>query len=558
MNKEPGSFLDSKTILGIVIVAVFWMGWQYYLNQKYPNQHQSKQLNQVQTSDLNNENSDEKRSDSSFLKDSKDISEDKNFQKSEMDEDCYVGEDGKQKGNCPQEVKGSESLKTLKFDGEKFSFLLSNHGMGISEVHLKGYTDRNDEEIILGKDKAYQIGQFFYNEKKILFDLVELEPTKFQGVATIGSVRINRLVEVEVENYVIKQSMQFENLHPHFEGFVLSLGDEVQEPVESSLIAPSFEIQDYYLIAQGKKERFEVVKGEKNTTKFQGVSLFSLGTKYFTTAIIDDSPIRPDVEIQYEGNETTQGFLDYNLKGNTLSSLDFNHTIYVGPKRLELLERVDPALTASINFGYFAIVALPILKLMKWFYSLVNNYGLAIIFLTLVVRTLLIPLAVMSHKAMKKMQVIQPLLKEVREKHKGDPQKLNQETMALMKEHKANPLGGCWPMLLQLPVFFALFKVTSISVELYKEPFFLWISDLSLKDPYYVLPVLMGVTMFFQQKLTPTAMDPAQAKVMMFMPIVFSLLMVGLPSGVNLYIFVNSLFAIIQQVILMRETKRDI
>ena len=153
---------------------------------------------------------------------------------------------------------------------------------------------------------------------------------------------------------------------------------------------------------------------------------------------------------------------------------------------------------------------------------------------------------------MKNMQKIQPLLTSVREKHKEDPTKMNQEVMALMKEHKVNPLGGCLPILLQLPIFIALYQVLGQSIEMYQAPFMWWIQDLSLKDPFFVLPVLMGVTMYLQQKFTPTTLDPTQAKIMMFMPVVFALFMVALPSGLTLYIFISTLFAVIQQKILMQ------
>ena len=154
---------------------------------------------------------------------------------------------------------------------------------------------------------------------------------------------------------------------------------------------------------------------------------------------------------------------------------------------------------------------------------------------------------------MKKMQKIQPQMQAIRERHKADPQVLQKETMALMQREKVNPLGGCLPMLLQMPIFFALFRVLGQSIELYQAPFFGWIHDLSIKDPYYVLPVLMGITLFIQQKTTPTTMDPQQAKVMQFMPIIFSFMMVSLPSGLTLYTFISTLFGVIQQQILMRD-----
>jgi len=155
---------------------------------------------------------------------------------------------------------------------------------------------------------------------------------------------------------------------------------------------------------------------------------------------------------------------------------------------------------------------------------------------------------------MKRMQRIQPQIKAIREKLKDNPQEMNMKVMGLMKENKANPISGCLPMLLQFPIFFAFYRVLGQSIELYQAPFILWLQDLSLKDPFYVLPVLMSIAMFFQMKISPSAMDPMQKKVMMFMPLVFGIFMLGLPSGLTLYIFISTLFGIIQHFILMRDT----
>src|SRR5690606_27187378 len=172
----------------------------------------------------------------------------------------------------------------------------------------------------------------------------------------------------------------------------------------------------------------------------------------------------------------------------------FTSKVFIGPKELKILQQVDSRLGEIINFGIFSVIAKPILMLLKFLYTIVGNYGVAIIIVTLLIRMLLLPLNISSYRSMKKMQVIQPLLKSLKERYKKDPRQLQIETMALMKREKVNPLGGCLPMLLQLPIFIALYNVLAQSIELYQAPFMLWITDLSLKDKYYVLPVLMGVT----------------------------------------------------------------
>ena len=219
---------------------------------------------------------------------------------------------------------------------------------------------------------------------------------------------------------------------------------------------------------------------------------------------------------------------------------------------INLLADVHPELAQVINFGWLSVIAKPLLYTMKWFFQQVPNWGVAIILLTLLVRLFVLPFNLMSYKSMKGMQKIQPLMTAVREKYKNDPVKMNQEVMALMKENKANPFGGCLPMLLQIPIFFALYRVIGSSIELYGSPFMFWIQDLSAHDKFFVLPILMGITMFAQQKLTPTNMDPMQAKILMYMPLIFTVFMVNLPSGLTLYMFVSALFGVIQQYFMVR------
>jgi YidC/Oxa1 family membrane protein insertase len=231
--------------------------------------------------------------------------------------------------------------------------------------------------------------------------------------------------------------------------------------------------------------------------------------------------------------------------------------LYAGPKEINLLKNVTPNLEKSIDLGsWLGPIARPLLQLLKLIYAYVKNYGSAIIILTLLVRMLLYPINRKQYKSMKAMQKLGPELAALKKKYANDKQRINMETMNLFKRNKVNPLGGCLPMVLQMPIFFALYRVLYTSVELRHAPFFLWIRDLSAPDPYYISPILMAIAMFFQQKLTPTAtMDPAQAKVMKFMPIIFSIFMIALPSGLVLYILVSSLASIPQQVYMTRYNK---
>lgn len=246
------------------------------------------------------------------------------------------------------------------------------------------------------------------------------------------------------------------------------------------------------------------------------------------------------------------GTFSLNLVSPTSSLEGF---IVFTKKDYDHLANLGDQLHLAVDYGIWSVIAVPILRGLQFFYKFIPNYGIAIILLTIVIRLLTFPLQYKSFKSMKKMQEIQPELTKLREKYKSEPQKLQKETMELFKKGGANPLGGCLPLLLQMPIFFAFYKVLFNSVELMGAPFFGWIMDLSHKDPFYVLPVLMAGSMFLQQKLTPSpSVDPTQQKIMLFMPLVFGLIMKDLPAGLTLYIFVSTILGIAQQVFVMKRS----
>jgi len=223
-------------------------------------------------------------------------------------------------------------------------------------------------------------------------------------------------------------------------------------------------------------------------------------------------------------------------------------TLYAGPKSFTVLQAYGKGLETMVDYGWFGLLAKPMFWLMKQFYVFTGNYGIAIILLTIVVRVILFYPSLKSATAMEEMKAIQPEMAALREKFKKDPQKLNQEMMRLYKEHKVNPLGGCLPMLLQLPFFVALYNVLSVSIELRQASFIpFWIKDLSVYDPFYILPILMGVSMVFTMKMTSTSVDPQQQKIMMFMNIAFIFLFAWLPAGLLLYITLSNVLSIVQQ-----------
>lgn len=227
----------------------------------------------------------------------------------------------------------------------------------------------------------------------------------------------------------------------------------------------------------------------------------------------------------------------------------FDLDLYVGPKDFEILSQLNRHLDKSIDLGdWIGVIARPMLQFMKWSYGWLKNYGWAIILLTVLVRLLLYPLTHMQFRSMQKMQLIKPQMEALRTKYKDNKEELNRQMLELFRREKVNPMGGCFPILLQMPVFFALYRVLYNAIELRHAPFALWLQDLSANDPYYVTPILLGLVMFVQQKMTPTAgMDPSQEMMMKFMPIMFCFFMLYLPSGLVLYILVSTLLGLAQQ-----------
>jgi YidC/Oxa1 family membrane protein insertase len=275
---------------------------------------------------------------------------------------------------------------------------------------------------------------------------------------------------------------------------------------------------------------------------------------YFIAAAINPGQVRVEyrsVTLPAPGSADTQRQL-------VLHTLRFpqppaGKAFFFGPKSFELLKTVDAEFVRAIHFGIFAWLAVPLLGALQWVYGFAGNYGWAIIILTILINLAIFPLRHKSVVSMRKMQEIQPQLKAIQDRYAGlkvtDPakQKMNTEVMNLYRERGVNPASGCLPMLLIMPVLFAFYAFLSVAIELRGAQFALWITDLSRPDPYYITPVLMAATMFWQQKITPTSADPAQQRVMLMMPVVFSVMFISAPSGLVIYWFVSNLWAIGQQ-----------
>ncbi len=235
------------------------------------------------------------------------------------------------------------------------------------------------------------------------------------------------------------------------------------------------------------------------------------------------------------------------------SQLNIPAKLWVGPQDQQGLEKVAPGLDLVVDYGLLTIIAKPLFALMTWLYTILGNWGWTIVVLTILIKAAFYPLSAASYRSMAKMKLVSPRLQALKEKFGDDRQKLNTAMMEMYRTEKINPLGGCLPILIQIPVFISLYYVLGSSVELRGAPWIWWIKDLAVQDPYFILPVIMMGTMFIQMRLNPTPPDPMQAKVMMFMPLIFGAMMFFFPSGLVLYWCVNNILSIAQQWYVMRQ-----
>ncbi len=385
-----------------------------------------------------------------------------------------------------------------------------------------------------------------------------------------GQVRLLKRYTVEDDPYLVHLEVEATNVGPDPVTLRPWLGVRGWAPAEKRGTFAPTSVPAYH--ANGETERVDPEDVEGEETVVQGeVDWAGVDDKYFLRAILppvgemsrvavrplpasasrpgdigEEGPVRPfSVAVESSNGRVVQ-------PGETMTVA---YDLFLGPKRSEVLGAYERNLEESLDFGMFGVFAEPILALLKLLYRWVGSYGVAIILLTVIIKTLFYPLMVKQMESAAKMKEFQPQMAELRERYKDDKEKLNQEMMRFMQEKKINPLGGCLPLLLQMPIWFALYRVLQNSIELYHTPF-LYLPDLSERDPFGISPLVLGVLMFVQQKMTPPApgMDPVQAKMMQYLPLIFAAIMFTLPSGLVVYILVNTILTIIQQAYITKRT----
>lgn len=282
---------------------------------------------------------------------------------------------------------------------------------------------------------------------------------------------------------------------------------------------------------------------------------------YFVAAWIGDTT-EGVKNVIYSGssNKGTEAIIGIRTEPTTIAAHgehEFKASMWIGPKSQDVMETVAPNLDLTVDYGWLWFISIPLFKILEFIHGFIGNWGFSIILLTLVVRGVLFPLTKAQYTSMAKLRLLTPKMQELRERYGDDRQKLGQETMKLYKNEKVNPLGGCFPLLIQMPIFIALYWTLMESTELRHSPFILWITDLSVHDPYFVTPILYGISMFFIQKMSPTPVtDPMQRKIIMAMPVVFTFMFCTFPAGLTLYWLVSNCFTIFQQIIIFKSLEK--
>ena len=399
---------------------------------------------------------------------------------------------------------------------------------------------------------------------------VALEPGKdtvevrLTGAGRDG-VSVEKVYTFKRDSYVVELSLEVQNrssesLTPYA---YFQLTHDAKPTSNVNTVAETFGAQSFtgFAIYTAEKAFEKVHPSDLDKAKFERRAdngWLGFVQHYFVSAWIPPDKLVRD----YGALKRNDGLYSGNvvLQPGTLApgaSAQVKVSLYAGPQEQRRLQAAAPGLDLAVDYGFLAIIAWPLFWLLEKFHALSGNWGVAIILLTVLIKIVFFPLSAASYKSMAKMKLITPRLTKLREMYGNDRQKMNQAMMELYKTEKINPLGGCFPILVQIPVFIALYWVLLAAIELRHAPFMLWIKDLSALDPYYVLPILMTITMILQTKMNPVPPDPVQARVMQIMPFVFSIFFFFFPAGLVLYWLVNNILSIAQQWQIQRLFDRD-
>lgn len=462
------------------------------------------------------------------------------------------------------------ALRAKNFKLANDKVVLAVNGLGeIQSAEFLKYKTAHDKanEVFFFEGQPLQVSDLRIAGLAPKFELVSSDERHINLKATSEFFVVTRKIEISDSNYQLLVTDEIKNVSQRslVGAFSTKIGHITSKHKTSgcgAVFSPQADIQELVYAVDSKVSRTPLAKITESAPveKQEIMSWAGFAHKYFFFGFVPDNASLKSVKVSaatLERRDELKTLAELSLSEKQIGpgeSATYKYSFYAGPKDIRELNSVQPELHKVIDYGdWFGPIARFLLGILHLFYSVIPNYGVAIILLTLLVKMALFPLAKKSAVSMKRLQQIQPKMKEIREKYKNDKQRVNLETMNLYKQEKVNPVGGCLPLLIQMPVFFALYRVFYASIELRHSPFFGWIKDLSVHDPYFVTPVLMTALMWYQQKMTPVpAIDDdneaakMQRAMMKWMPIFFGAVMIFLPAGLTLYFLVSSAITIAQ------------
>ena len=467
--------------------------------------------------------------------------------------------------------------ETAKLDGQGLEVVLSSHGGAVKSLVLVGKKFQRESAkgvvsqvdlVRVTKDQPYLLSVVPSPELGGSDDLAggalgrtpmritsrDARSVTFEG--RVGGLEVKKTYRLTGKPFELALDLELSGAQANGAAWLLFPAYTSPAAHKGGMFSgPPLDVSRPVCRAGTKTERYDL-SGDQATERMEGaVSWIGVDAGYFLGAAFPAEPLGACVFSRGPEKGAGLAALRVPVEGGARK---LSLTVYAGPKDLDILRGYGRDFDSAIDYGTmarpFAFFARILLYVMRWFHRVVppHNWGVAIILLTLLVKGLLFPLTAKSVRSMNEMRKLQPEIEKLKAKFGSDREKLNAATMQLYQQHKVNPLGGCLPMLLQLPIWFALYATLQTSVELYREPF-LWMHDLTRHDPYFILPIAMGLSSFAMQKISPQPADNAQAKMMLyFMPIFFTVLMLFVPGGLTLYIFVNNVLSIAQQQYMMK------
>lgn len=472
----------------------------------------------------------------------------------------------------PQSLPNAVAEQDILVQTEMYTAVFSNRGATLKKLTLKQYRETsasNGEAVSLVSATApegYALGTesaafgvspealYTASAKSLNITGTETKKLEFSWTSPQG-ISVKKIYSFSGSGYDISLDNQVSNLGLNKVSGNLNL--LLPSPSQPKIDLSRFETYDAVTLDDGAFTKEAVKEIEKEPLEYSAnIDWTGFADKYFLSAVLSKNNSIASAKISKGAASyitTTITSPGFDLQPGQTHQVEYR--LFFGPKGLDILKAQGHGLEKALDLGWFAVLAKPLLYILQYFNNYTHNYGIAIIIITVIIKILFFPLTHKSFKSMKDMQKLQPKMAELKEKHKNDRDALNRSIMELYRTHKVNPLGGCLPMIVQIPVFFALYKALMFSIELRHAPFMLWITDLSAKDPYYVTPIIMGATMFIQQKMTPSSMDPLQAKMMLALPIVFTFMFLNFPSGLVIYWLVNNVLTIAQQAYINRTLK---